>query len=68
MDDIVTVHNKAQCNLKEWKVLYASLKNILRNCTEEEFEECIQIALNHENVKDESKLREEFILIRNENG
>ena len=62
------IHLEAQKNLKEWQAIYGELKAILQNCTEKEFEECVYIALEHENVRDESKLREEFLTIRNENS
>lgn len=60
-----TIHQKAQKNLQEWLEVYGALENILQNCTEKEFEEAIQIAIQQGNVRDENKLREEFLSIRN---
>lgn len=63
--DIEATHQKAKDNLREWNRIYGELRNILQNCTEEEFEQCIQLAIQQGNVKSEDKLREEFLLIRN---
>lgn len=64
--DKESTHQKAQKNLKEWSEAYGTLKHILQNCTDQEFEECVQIAIQRGNVRNESKLRWEFLSIRNE--
>lgn len=65
MDDN-SIHEEAQRNFKEWMDFYDRFKTMLQNVTDEEFEQCVQVAIQQGNVGSENKLREVLLSIRNE--
>lgn len=57
---------KAQENSEGFRKAYNALKELLQSSNDKEFEEYIQIAIRQGNIGDENKLREEFLMIKNE--
>lgn len=66
MMDREYIHLKAQENSEGFRKAYNALKELLQSSNDKEFEGYIQIAIRQGDVVDENKLREEFLMIKNE--
>lgn len=56
--------NQAEKNLSQWMEVFEGLKSLLKNSSDKEIEEYIQIAKKQSYIKNENKLRNLFFEMR----
>lgn len=56
--------NQAEKNLSQWMEACENLKSLLKNSSDDDIEEYIQITKKQSYVKDENKLRKQFFEMR----